>query len=129
MMHLYHGTKQAKPALIYESQCGLDVRFSNQGVLGQGIYFSNNSGYSNRYCYACPNGTMQQFLCLVLTGDSISQGSPDIRGQPVGSSTRLPPLKTGSEAERYDSVRNVNQGHWVVYDNCRAYPGYLITYQ
>ena len=71
MHHLYHGTKMAEPRLIYESDSGLDIRFANAGVLGQGIYFSNNSGYSNRYSYSEHTGHFQQFLCLVLVGDSI----------------------------------------------------------
>lgn len=107
MHHLYHGSKQAQPKFIYESDSGLDIRFANAGILGQGIYFSNNSGYSNRYCYNDPAGVMQQFLCLVLVGDTVGHNSPELAGHHVNTATRLPPLKPGSQVQRYDSVRNI----------------------
>ena len=41
----------------------------------------------------------------------------------------MPPLIEGSLTEKYDSVYNVKCDHYIVYDNFKAYPGYLITYQ
>jgi hypothetical protein len=42
---------------------------------------------------------------------------------------RMPPVLEGSkENGRYDSVHNSNLEHYVVYDNSKAYPGYLLTY-
>jgi len=36
---LFHGSEIADPATIYESEDGLDIRFSTGGDAGQGIYF------------------------------------------------------------------------------------------
>lgn len=73
MKHLFHGTRAADPKIIYGSEDGLDIRFSNAGAYGTGIYFANNSQYSNNYAYAVPgNGReFQMFVCLVLVGDSV----------------------------------------------------------
>ena len=58
-------------------------------------------------------------LSLVLVGESTSTGGA--RG------VRVPPHKIGS-SERYDSINNGSGGHYVIYDNLKSYPGYLITY-
>ena len=60
------------------------------------------------------------FMCVVLVGDS-KQERP---GQ-----YRIPPLKPNSSTERYDSVNNGLGGHYIIYDNTKAYPAYLITYK
>jgi hypothetical protein len=42
---------------------------------------------------------------------------------------RMPPIIEGSKDNaRYDSVHNSKLHHYVVYDNSKAYPGYLLTY-
>ena len=41
---------------------------------------------------------------------------------------RIPPLLQNSKIVRYDSVYNKAQKHFIIYDNMKAYPGYLITY-
>ncbi len=51
MKHLFHGSKNTSPALIYESEDGLDIRFSNTGAYGNGVYFANNSAYSHGYTH------------------------------------------------------------------------------
>ena len=40
----------------------------------------------------------------------------------------MPGELPGRPGERYDSINNVNEGHYIVYDNNKSYPGYLITY-
>lgn len=121
MKHLFHGTRAADPKLIYASEDGLDFRFSNAGAYGNGIYFANNSQYSSNYAYQVP-GTQQwvMFVCLVLVGDSVQL-------QP-SNAYKMPPNKPGSQIERYDSINNGPGGHYIVYDNLKCYPGYLITY-
>lgn len=59
------------------------------------------------------------FVCLVLVGDSKHERP----GQ-----YKLPPLKNNTQTERYDSINNGAGGHFIIYDNSKAYPGYLITY-
>jgi hypothetical protein len=45
--HLFHGSKHTEPQLIYASEEGLDIRFANEGIYGRGIYFADNSQYSD----------------------------------------------------------------------------------
>jgi hypothetical protein len=54
MKHLFHGTRTTDPKLIYASEDGLDIRFSNAGAYGNGIYFANNSNYSSGYAFPVP---------------------------------------------------------------------------
>jgi hypothetical protein len=69
--HLFHGCGKTSPHIIYGGEDGLDIRFSNDGLYGQGIYFANNSGYSFRYAHKVPNSSVNQmFVALVCTGDS-----------------------------------------------------------
>ena len=48
---LFHGSGKngAETKVIYESEEGLDIRFSNKGAYGQGIYFADNSAYSHAF--------------------------------------------------------------------------------
>lgn len=71
MKHLFHGTNQTDPKLIYESEDGLDIRFSNSGAYGNAVYFANNAAYSSNFAHKKNDGDIQMFLCLVLTGESI----------------------------------------------------------
>ncbi len=43
MKHLFHGTRNNAPQVIYGSEDGLDMRYSDNGANGYGIYFANNS--------------------------------------------------------------------------------------
>lgn len=43
LKHLFHGSNQTDPKLIYESEIGLDARFARPGAYGEGTYFANNS--------------------------------------------------------------------------------------
>lgn len=90
MKHLFHGSRTTDPKLIYGSEDGLDIRFSNPGAYGTGIYFAKNSSYSNTYAYYTQSKghqVMQMFCCLVLIGESKVEGP----GQ-----YRIPPLKPNS---------------------------------
>ncbi len=71
LKHLFHGTRQTKPELIYSSEDGLDMRFSNSGMYGRGTYFADNSNYSHTYHYVTKRNECQMFLALVLVGDSV----------------------------------------------------------
>eukprot|EP00347_Sterkiella_histriomuscorum_P016706 403352164 len=120
LKHLFHGPNQTDPKLIYESEIGLDARFAKAGAYGEGVYFANNSQYSHSFTYRKPDGTCQMFMALVLVGESSYQ-------QP--GKYKMPPLKAGSQVERYDSINNGAGGHHIIYDNLKSYPGYLITYK
>ena len=85
---MFHGSgRGAQANAIYESEDGLDIRFSRGGAAGQGIYFADNSAYSIGYCsseqiegqnYRC------MFVCFVLPGQSIAN-PPGVGG------LRIPP--------------------------------------
>jgi len=101
------------------------MRFSRAGLFGQGIYFADNPNYSHDYAHIkdTPQGRIcQMFLVFVIVGDACEMVQND-------SSLRIPPLKSGSTTERYDSVFNANLRHTIIYENSRQYPAYLISYK
>ncbi|CDW72517.1 poly adp-ribose polymerase member 14-like protein [Stylonychia lemnae] len=117
--HLFHGTRQTDPFNIYSFESGLDMRYSAVGANGIGLYFADNSCYSNGYAHSA-NGRKQMFFCTVITGLSSSQGG--------GQAARMPAAIPGKQGVLYDSFNNGNGGHYIIYDNQKSYPGYLITY-
>ena len=119
---LFHGTRSTDPVRIYDSEDGFDMRFSGNGLYGQGSYFAENSSYSDIFSFSRPSGEKQMFLAKVLTGDSANI-SPD-------SSLRMPPVKQSSGGLRYDSVTGISMQSriYVIYNNDKSYPLYLITY-
>ena len=128
-MELFHGTRSNDPRNIYEGEEGFDMRFSAQGMWGVANYFAANASYSNDDSYQSTKGR-QMFLVKVLTGDSYQS--------PSNNALRKPPVKTagtsGKEVQfaqtRYDTVTGHTNGSQVfmTYDNDKAYPAYLITY-
>ena len=50
--HLFHGTRQNDPEVIYSGDVGFDVGHSKVGWWGTGIYFAVNASYSDRYAHA-----------------------------------------------------------------------------
>jgi hypothetical protein len=120
LKHLFHGTRDTNPKLIYGTEDGLDIRFSNPGAYGTGIYFADNSSYSHSYHHPTGKGECQMIYALVLVGESVTL-------QP--GQYRIPPNKKHSTTERYDSINNGNGGHYIIYDNVKCYPGYVITYK
>ena len=66
---LFHGARTVPPEQIYASETGLDMRFSNAGRYGQGIYFADNATYSHHYAWT-DKGIFYLFLCFVAVGDS-----------------------------------------------------------
>ncbi len=128
-MELFHGTRSNDPRNIYEGEEGFDMRFSAQGMWGMANYFAVNASYSNNYCFRSATGR-QMFLVKVLTGDT--------HECPSNSSLRMPPVKAAGACsgkyefshEKYDTVSGHTGGSkvFMTYDNDKAYPAYLITY-
>ena len=123
---LFHGTSSTDPAEIYNSEDGFDMRLSKDGLWGGGTYFAENASYSDNYSFKCDSGEKQMFLARILAGDS-ADISPD-------STLRKPPKKKSSgglSLSCYDSVTGISKGSriYVVYDNNKSYPSYLITYR
>ena len=134
-MQLFHGTRNNDPKLIYSSEEGFDMRFCASGMWGQANYFAVNASYSDNYSHTCAmSGNQQMFLASVLTGESHQCSS--------NSSLRMPPEKAKTtyahvatsvnlDQVRYDTVTGNTNGStvYMTYDNLKAYPAYLITYQ
>eukprot|EP01125_Pyxidicula_operculata_P021141 TRINITY_DN803_c0_g1_i5.p1 TRINITY_DN803_c0_g1~~TRINITY_DN803_c0_g1_i5.p1 ORF type:complete len:1040 (+),score=340.86 TRINITY_DN803_c0_g1_i5:31-3150(+) len=126
---LFHGTKNTEPPVIYNGEKGFMMQFAAEGMWGRGTYFAEKSQYSDGYAHTCTDGK-QMFLCEVIVGDSHFCPSTQQTRE-----YRLPPEKKvkrgGFENERFDSVSGETGGSkvWIVYENGRAYPTYLITYR
>ena len=125
-MSLFHGTSSHKPEEIYTGDASFDMRYCQRGMWGRGNYFAVNSLYSNRYAYM-EGGVRQMLMAYVLTGHSY-------HCHPNGNLTQ-PPFRpsqgAGSVQRRYDSVCGVTGDSkvYITYDNDKAYPAYLITYE
>ena len=126
-LDLFHGTRSNPPDLIYKGEEGFDMRFSAQGMWGMGNYFAVNASYSHTYAHPMATGYRQMFLVKVVVGASYDC--------PSNSSLRMPPEKQSKTTsmfgvERYDSVSGTTKGSkvYIIYDNLKAYPFYLITY-
>lgn len=127
---LFHGTRKNDPQSVVQSLRGIDFRCSrrdHQLLWGTGSYFATNANYSNRYSYYNTQLQAWQMIVVnVLTGKSCNYRNPS------PSLTRPPPLFPGSNL-LYDTVRGCSVGAdsiiYVVYDQDRAYPAYIVSYR
>ena len=120
---LFHGTRSANPEEIYKDvDVAFDSRFSRAGMWGKATYFAMNASYSKGYAYNLGNGTLCMFLAKVVLGEIIQL--------PSNGNLIRPPNKPNSK-ELYDSVQGNTGGSdvFMVYDQMRAYPLYLITFR
>ncbi|EFA74531.1 U box domain-containing protein [Heterostelium album PN500] len=131
-MMLFHGTRNNGPELIYNDEDGFESRYSATGMWGLATYFAKKASYSHEYAYRNPRTGYpgqqpyrQMFLARVLIGDCIHL-------MPNQPNLKKPPKKeqTKEYSEYFDTVSGETQGSYVymVYENNRAYPEYLITY-
>ena len=98
------------------------MRFSRAGYYGQGIYFSDNSRYSDDYAYHDEKQKRYyMFLVFVIVGKAACFKEQN-------SALRMPPLLPDSKVERYDSVTNSGKDHTIIYSNNKQYPAFLIEY-
>ena len=121
---LFHGTRSCNPYEIIESEEGFDMRFSNEGLWGKGVYFAENASYSHNYAHWLKNNNdmKQIFIAKVLVGNSVKLDA--------NSSLIIPP-KLPQSNQRYDSVEGFtkNTKVHIVYGNAKSYPAYLVTYK
>jgi hypothetical protein len=117
-----------EPKKIYTDEVGFDMRHSNQGSWGTGIYFAVNAQYSSSgYAFKNIDGTRSIFYARVAVGDFIEL--------PRNQSYKIPPEKKSTSGlfsvERYDSIKGNSSGSdiYILYENSRAYPDYLITFE
>jgi hypothetical protein len=88
---------------------------------GPGIYFAEKASYSGlSYAHRLGDGQKCIMLAKLLVGAEVEL-PPDGR-------LRMPPNK--ADGERYDTVAGSTGGSkvYIVYENGRAYPEYLVTY-
>jgi hypothetical protein len=126
-MELFHGTRSNTPSIIYEGEDGFDMRYGRDGMWGVANYFAVNASYSDRYAYNSGNGR-QMFLVKVLTGDTYTCVPQSLRMPPPKPSTTSGGMQVAQM--KYDTVSGTTRGSQVfmTYDNDKAYPAYLITY-
>jgi len=97
------------------------MQHSRQGRWGRGTYFAADASYSNSYAYRSSTGRKILILARLSVGDAIQLPS-------TSSLTMCPDKPDGSG--RYDTVTGITEGSkvFVVYENGRTYPEYLVTY-
>jgi hypothetical protein len=144
---LFHGTRANNPSLICKgTEEGFDVRLAKTGSWGKGIYFAEDASYCSTFAYI-QGGRKFIIAALVLIGNSYTL--------PSGQSIVRPPDIPGTN-KRYDSVtghrlaqimdheriENASQAvsgvmsmgkrgrgaFYIIYNNNKAYPYYLIEY-
>lgn len=111
------------PRVIYEDrQDGFMMQHSSEGMWGRGIYFARDARYSDSYAFALENGTKCLLLARLLAGD-------EVHVMPNDRSLRFCPDKPDGTG-RYDTVTGdtCRSKVYIVYENGRAMPEYLITY-
>jgi hypothetical protein len=125
---LFHGTKLNDPELFFLH--GFDISFASDGGLyGRGIYFAKNFTYSFKGYSHNKNNCSYLFLARVITGTSCYL-------KKNGKDLKKPPLYDANKNIYFDSVTNLDEkskvfldSHmFVVYENDKAYPFYLIEY-
>jgi len=133
---VFHGTSKTDPAKIYnDRQDGFMMQFAQRGLWGRGIYFADHSSYSNRYSFKPSefycledrpdtenDDEREMFLARLLVGNHIEMTQYD-------TSLLVPPYMPGSDL-KYNTVcgSTGRSKVYVVYENGRAYPEYLIRY-
>jgi hypothetical protein len=118
---LYHGAR-VRENMNSIMEFGFDMRVARDGSAGVGIYFAVNASYSNAgYVLQNPDKSKEMFLCRVAIGSCV-QGKHGLK---------RPPPKSNKKADKddlHDSVHNNVNVMFIVFDNCQAYPEYLIKY-
>ena len=131
--HLFHGTRQNDPEVIYSGDVGFDVGHSKVGWWGTGIYFAVNASYSDRYAHAKNVLGHRTPLCKMLVAKVLT-GLPFV--SLPNRELRFPPERADTGAgegrvrRHYNSVQGTSSGSevYTTYNNEQAYPAYIISY-
>jgi Receptor family ligand binding region/Poly(ADP-ribose) polymerase catalytic domain len=135
---VWHGTTNLDPDVIYrDRQDGFMMQFARMGIWGRGLYFAEQSVYSDAYSYK-PTGPSWQpafsdrpigeaderemFLTKLLVGNAVTLDQ--------NNSLVVPPYDPATPGQRYNTVTGTIGGSpvYIVYENGRAYPSYLVRY-
>ena len=89
------------------------------------MYFVLNASYSDKFAFKPAAGQKSMMLCKLLAGDCI-----EMAGNTQESKNLKFPPSNQSTGRRYDTVTGTTQRSkvFIVYENGRAYPEYLVTY-
>jgi ABC-type branched-subunit amino acid transport system substrate-binding protein len=135
---VWHGTSSIEPSIVYnDPHDGFMMQFARQGFWGRGIYFAERSCYSDSYSYkpfddhllagtgrptAYNSDEREMFLTTLLTGNGVKLNERD--------TTLVVPPPTDQPGKRYNTVIGFTGDStvYIVYENGRAYPSYLVRY-
>jgi ABC-type branched-subunit amino acid transport system substrate-binding protein len=136
---VWHGTTNLDPDVIYRDRAdGFMMQFARMGFWGRGLYFAEHSRYSDMYSYKPwgpswqptstdrpigEDGEREMFLAKLLVGNATDLE----KDSTLVSPPHLDPSQMGL---RFNTVRGVTDGSpiFIVYENGRAYPSYLVRY-
>ena len=142
---VWHGTSSLNPNVIYkDTHEGFMLQYSQEGLYGQGLYFAERSGYSDHYAYRVNNALANSqedrddareerelFLVKLIVGKAITLDHND--APDACRCLRTPPDNPDEGGLKYDTVTGEADPEnpskiYVVYENGRAYPQYLVRY-
>ena len=119
---LFHGTKHEDVMGKIQKE-GFRKEFTTVAKYGEGTYFARDASYSFNYSAQDNNGNFKMFVSKVLCGEmEAGQGRYKLRSWPK---------KNKGNGLIYDSLVNDpnNPSIFVIHDDVRAYPMFVITYQ
>jgi hypothetical protein len=121
-----HGTRGTDPSVIYESDSGIDMRFSD-GVnyFGKAAYTAEDAIYSHNYAYKVPGSDNVRQMLLVRIVAGVIHEVP-IDGRTKAHQNWVTPPK-GFQSVR-GPVNAANSMAIMVYQPDHCYPSYLLTY-
>eukprot|EP00567_Pseudictyota_dubia_P002061 CAMPEP_0197465518 /NCGR_PEP_ID=MMETSP1175-20131217/64580_1 /TAXON_ID=1003142 /ORGANISM="Triceratium dubium, Strain CCMP147" /LENGTH=917 /DNA_ID=CAMNT_0043001535 /DNA_START=549 /DNA_END=3302 /DNA_ORIENTATION=- len=139
---VWHGTSSLDPGIIYnDQQDGFMMQFSQRGFWGRGIYFALKSSYSHSYSFR-PRGSApterpegsgderEMFLAKLLVGNEIMMDRDKSSSAAAECRDLTVPPTDPATNQKYNTVTGYTAGSqvWIVYENGRAYPDYLVRY-
>jgi Poly(ADP-ribose) polymerase catalytic domain/WWE domain len=143
-VEVWHGTRTVDPGVVYrDRQDGFMVQFAGVGTWGRGIYFAEHSNFSDAYAHnpnanpatledrpAAAPDEREMFLAKLLVGNPVELVETD-------KTLVAPPHDPSSKpGQRYHTAKStctvldtsLVSPAYVVYENGRAYPQYLVRY-
>ena len=153
---VWHGTSNVDPDVICsDPQDGFIMQLAKYGWWGRGVYFALSSRYSHSYAFRPYGSVWQATYGDRQEGDGlVGDGKGSIAARREGkdgeremflvkllvgkviemdrdANLSIPPHLQGTSGPRYNTVKGkANDGTevYVVYENGRAYPEYLVRY-
>lgn len=128
-MDLFHGSSSKHPLEIVCGEDGFDIRHSKGGTWGHAIYLSDSAQYSDKFAHRTASGERVIVIAKALIGESYDAGTDRQK------ELRMPPVKQRSVQNmlnvKYDSVSGITQTCrvYMLYNNDRAYPMYIVQYK